>query len=117
MVVQQGQIVWAKVPYNDDPEKGKHRPAVVLGSSPMSAGDDRVVLIAMITSFGDGGTPKLGDVELLDWSSLGLTKRSWVRARRLWGASPAAIKPPSGPIHRVDQITLGRIYQEINAML
>ncbi len=117
MFVQQGQVVWAKVPYNDDPEKGKRRPAVVLGSSAMTYMDDRVVLLVMITSFGDGGSPKRGDIELLDWANLGLSKPSWVRARRLWGADPAAIQQPADPARCIDQFTLGRIYQEINDLL
>jgi len=85
------------VPFTDDPEQQKHRPVVIIGWSTQDPRtDDRVVLVVPITSFGEVPAPRRGDIEIPNWQACGLEKRSWVRARRLWGASPEAIDRRKG---------------------
>jgi PemK-like protein. len=96
-----GEVRWGHVPYKENPDEAKTRPVVVIGWSAQGPGDDAVVLCVPITGFGDGGRPRNGDVELLDYAKYGLTKRSWARARRVWGADPTAITgPPRGTISK-----------------
>ena len=92
-----GDVWFARVPYNDTPRNdestmNKLRPVVVLGASPNLA-PDSVVLVAPITSFGDGGSPQAGDIRIEDTSLAGLSKQSWVRARRVFGMHPRSLDP------------------------
>ncbi|WP_086935697.1 type II toxin-antitoxin system PemK/MazF family toxin [Rhodococcus erythropolis] len=116
MRVQRGQIWIARVPYNDDPVESKRRPVLVIGFSAHSPRDDAVILVAPITSFGDGGQPKLGDVELLNWRKFGLSHGSYVRARRIWGASPAAFDQAKGALGEVNESVMSRVLTEVSAL-
>jgi len=109
-----GQVRAAKVPYTDDPAVTKHRPVVVIGWSKFTAQDDRVVLVVPVTSFDSVPKPRNGDVEL-DHVACGLSKPSWARARRLWGADPKVFTAKIyGNITRSE---LDLIYLEIEGLL
>jgi len=111
-----GEIWHAHVPYTDKPRQRKHRPVVILGVSKMGRNQDQVVLVVPITSFGDGGAAKEGDVELLDWARYGLSKRSWVRARRLWGADPRVLDKKRGSSGSVPADVVSAILLEIERL-
>ncbi|WP_419719823.1 type II toxin-antitoxin system PemK/MazF family toxin [Micrococcus terreus] len=109
VTVKRGEIWRACVPYNEDPANGKERFVVVLGASPQGREEDEVVLVAPITSFGDGGRCRNGDVPILNWRNVtGLNKASWIRARRVWGANPNALvgSSPAGSVETgtMDQV-------------
>ncbi|HEX4818352.1 MAG TPA: type II toxin-antitoxin system PemK/MazF family toxin [Nonomuraea sp.] len=59
-----GEIVWAWVPYDEDPSRGKDRPLLIVGRS------GRRLLGMMLSSRGDGGP---------DWLRLG----AWGRDERV----------------------------------
>lgn len=113
----QGQVVRATFPYKEDPEEGKSRPALVIGGSPGTPQDDNVLVVVLITSFGGGSAPLRGDVEITNWSQLGFTSRSWVRARRLWSPHPSVVTPFRTPTPSLDPFTLKKVFDEISAML
>lgn len=45
-----GEVVWAWVPYEDDPTQGKDRPVIVLGPGPASAAGEATWLGLYLTS-------------------------------------------------------------------
>ncbi len=114
--VQRGEIWHAHVPFTDDPDQRKHRPVVVLGFSRTGRNQDNVVLVVPVTSFGEGASPKEGDVELSDWANFGLKKPSWVRARRLWGADPRVFDQRRGPSGSVSSEVMSLILLEIQKL-
>lgn len=114
--VQRGEIWHAHVPFTEDPDQRKQRPVVVLGFSRTGRGQDSVVLVVPVTSFGEGASPREGDVELADWASFGLTKPSWVRARRLWGADPRVFDQRRGPSGSVSPNVMSMILLEIQKL-
>lgn len=102
------------MPFNDSPDVTKHRPVVVVGWSNFTPQDDRVVLVVPVTSFEGAPKVKHGDVQL-DWQSCGLTKPSWARARRLWGADPRSF---TGKVYgTITDDELRMIYLEIEGLL
>lgn len=117
MLFTRGDIWHAFVPYNDNPDESKRRPVLVLAVSPQGHEDDRVIVVAPITSFGDGGGAKSGDVPILNWRNInGLDKASWVRARRVWGADTRAFDTQSGRAGTVDQTTLTNVIVEFGKL-
>ncbi|WP_327092935.1 type II toxin-antitoxin system PemK/MazF family toxin [Nonomuraea sp. NBC_01738] len=68
-----GEIVWAWVPYEEDPSRGKDRPLLVVGR------DKRRLLAMMLSSHGDDGS---------DWLEIGAWGRdgrvSWLRLDRVF---------------------------------
>lgn len=113
MRVARGQIWMAAVPYNEDPTQTKHRPVLVIGTSPKGPTEDSVVLVLPITSFGGGGGFKNGDVPLLNWRRFGLDRGSYVRARRLWGADPRALDRTRGSLGSVSEDVMSQVLTEI----
>ncbi|OYO03383.1 type II toxin-antitoxin system PemK/MazF family toxin [Enemella evansiae] len=123
-----GEVWRIYVPYNDGPfppgsDTGKWRPGVVIGWSPevvssqQPLGAQPVVLVVPITSFGDGGQPRDGDVPVADYQAAGLTKPSWIRARVLFSAHPKAFRGGTGPLGRVSRHELRAIFAEISALV
>jgi mRNA-degrading endonuclease toxin of MazEF toxin-antitoxin module len=110
-----GQIYEAWVPFKDAPDNQKLRPVLVLGWSAVGATEDGVVLVAPITSFGDGGRARGGDVLIANWATAGLTKPSYVRARRLWGADPQMFHRQSAK-GKVDEATMAAVLREVIAL-
>ena len=83
-----GEIWRVSFPFGDVTTGAKVRPVLILGYSKRGLDQDETVLLAPITSFSSGGGPKQGDVEVPDWKQSGLSKLSWIRARRLWSPHP-----------------------------
>lgn len=114
--VKRGEIWRAYVPYTDAPNVTKRRPVLVLGWSKMGADQDNVVLVVPITSFGEGGQPREGDVEILNVTQCGLNKRSWARSRRLWGADPKVLDAAKGPRGPITNEAMSAILVEIERL-
>lgn len=107
-----GQVWRADVPFNDEPAAGKYRPVVVVGFSRFGPDEDGVLLVVPVTSFGDGGNPKNGDVVIEDHVTAGLRSRSWARARRLWGLNPRALDLQRGSTGTVSPEVMSEILLE-----
>ncbi|WP_350279681.1 type II toxin-antitoxin system PemK/MazF family toxin [Kribbella sp. HUAS MG21] len=112
--LQKGEVRRTWVPFNDQPSQAKFRPVVVLGWSKFGPGEDAVVLTVPITSFDGQAKPLNGDIEL-DWKACGLTKKSWARARRVWGVDPKIIDQHYCP-GRITSSEMSLILLEIEAM-
>ena len=82
-----GEIVWAWVPYEEDPNQGKDRPIVVLGSA-VDAGNDYA---ALMVSSRDRSRDR-------DWVGIGAgswdreNRPSFVRLDRLLAVSATAVR-------------------------
>ncbi|GAA2242947.1 hypothetical protein GCM10010413_52070 [Promicromonospora sukumoe] len=111
-----GQVWRADVPFNDEPAAGKYRPVVVIGISKFGNDEDGVLLVVPVTSFGDGGSPRNGDVVIDDHSQAGLKGRSWARARRLWGLSPRALDAQKGSTGTVSPEVMSAILTEVEKL-
>jgi mRNA-degrading endonuclease toxin of MazEF toxin-antitoxin module len=114
--IARGQIWYGWFPFKDAPDKDKHRPVLVLGLSPTGAGEDAVVLVAPITSFGEGGRALNGDVPVLNWRRCGLGKASWIRARRVWGADVKSLDRSRGPVGNVDTAAMDAVLKVVAAL-
>lgn len=111
--ISPGEVWWAAVPYKENAENSKHRPVVVVATSPTGRREDVVVLVVPITGFHGGAQPKRGDVSL-DWRTIGgLTGESWVRARRVWAADPAALDRNKGCVGKLSRDEMSRVYTEV----
>lgn len=105
------------MPYFDDPSTRKHRPTLIVGWSEQGPAEDSTILVVPITSFGGGGSPRNGDVPVLNEQLAGLNRRSWVRARRLFGADTAAFDPDRRQRRgTVDNDTLEQVLLEIEGL-
>ncbi|GAA2089530.1 type II toxin-antitoxin system PemK/MazF family toxin [Actinomadura alba] len=71
-----GEIVWAWVPYEEDPRRGKDRPMLVVGRH------GRRLLAMMLSSRGDGDSPDWLDLGSGDWDRGG--RRSYLRLDRVF---------------------------------
>jgi mRNA-degrading endonuclease toxin of MazEF toxin-antitoxin module len=86
--VDVGDIFWCTYfPYTETND-GKARPVVIVGASPMGPGEDQVVVIVPISTT---GALKRGDFAISNWEVCGLTSFCWVRARRVFAASPSVL--------------------------
>lgn len=90
-----GEIVWAWVPYEEDPGVGKDRPLVVIGRTPDRAG---TVVALMLSSKDREGEP--------GWVLLGTgtwdrdRRESWVRVDRLLAVPPDGIRREGAVLQR-----------------
>lgn len=115
--LKRGQVWRAFVPFTDDPVQRKHRPVIVIGWSKLGSDQDNVVLVVPVTSFGDGGSPREGDVEIVDQQLGGFNKTPvWARARRVWGADPHAFDQQRGCTGTVTPEVMALILLEIERM-
>jgi hypothetical protein len=95
-----GEVVWAWVPYEDDPTQGKDRPVLVLAS------DDRQVLALQLTSVDhdrDAAQEAAAgrywmDVGTGAWDGEG--RASEVRLNRLLVLEPAAVRREGAALDR-----------------
>ena len=82
-----GEVVWAWVPFEEDPGQGKDRPIVVIGRD----ADDRSVLVALMLSSKDHGDDR-------DWFPLGAGpwdsqgRESWVRLDRPLAVTDSGVR-------------------------
>lgn len=90
-----GEIVWTWVPYEEDPDRGKDRPLIVVGRAADSPGD----FVALMLSSQDHDDDP-------DWVFLGAgawdddSRPSWVRTDRLLGVPPDGIRRESVALGR-----------------
>lgn len=79
-----GEVVWAWIPYEDDPSQGKDRPAVAVGfAGPLLA-------LVPFTSKDQHGRPDTYEIGTGGWDSSG--RPSWVKLDRLVGVDPSAVR-------------------------
>jgi PemK-like, MazF-like toxin of type II toxin-antitoxin system len=82
-----GEVVWAWVPFEEDPSLGKDRPAVVVGRD---ADDTELLVVLMLSSKHHDGDP--------DWYPLGAggwdaeQRPSWVRLDRALAVTEDAVR-------------------------
>lgn len=82
-----GEVVWAWVPYEDDPRLGKDRPIVVVGHALDAAGELAALQLSSRDHTGDSGWLRIGTG---DWDAGG--RVSWVRVDRLLAVTPGAVR-------------------------
>jgi hypothetical protein len=82
-----GEIVWAWVPYEEDPDQGKDRPVVVLGMADDAPGDYAVLMVSSRDRAGDDDWVGIGSGS---WDSAG--RASYVRLDRMLAVSGAAVR-------------------------
>ena len=82
-----GEIVWAWVPYEEDPEQGKDRPVAVLGMADDAPGDYVVLMVSSRDHEGDRGWVGIGSGA---WDRERRT--SFVRLDRLLAVSSDAVR-------------------------
>ena len=73
-----GEVVWAWVPYQEDPQVGKDRPLVVVGRAADGSGDMVALMLSSTDRTGDDEWVHLGRG---DWDQQ--RRDSWVRVDRL----------------------------------
>ena len=100
--IARGDVWRSRFPYNDNPAQSKMRPIVILGYSKFGVGEDGNILVVPVSSFGDGGRPRKGDIQIDDIrrAGLDLTKDSWVHARRLFCLHPNAFDAGKGAVKK-----------------
>ena len=91
-----GEVVWAWVPYEDDPDQGKDRPVLLIGRS----GD---ALLALMMTSRDrnnaaGSDPRYVDVGTGPWDSRG--RPSEVKLDRVLRLSPDSIRREGSVLDR-----------------
>jgi hypothetical protein len=82
-----GEIVWAWVPYEDDPTLGKDRPIVLVGLALDAPGD---FVAFMLTSHKRDGYPGWVAIGAGAWDDE--HRESWVRVDRALGIAPDAVR-------------------------
>ena len=82
-----GEIVWTWVPYEEDPDLGKDRPAVVLGHA---VGDPRLLVALMLSSKDHDGDARWHRIGAGSWD--GGHRPSWVRVDRPLAVLPRAVR-------------------------
>jgi hypothetical protein len=82
-----GEIVWAWVPYEEDPEQGKDRPLVIVGR----AADDPAILVGLMLSSKDhDGDQRWHPIGTGGWD--GEHRPSWVRVDRPLAVTEDAVR-------------------------
>ncbi|GAA3466106.1 hypothetical protein GCM10018965_006580 [Nonomuraea roseola] len=84
-----GEIVWAWVPYEEDPDRGKDRPLLVVGRH------GRRLLAMMLSSRGDDGPEWL---EVGSWGGDG--RVSYLRLDRVFALDEGDIRREGAVLHR-----------------
>lgn len=79
-----GEVVWAWIPYEDDPSQGKDRPAVAIGfAGPLLA-------LVPFTSQDQHGRRDTYEIGVGGWDASG--RPSWVKLDRMVGVNPASVR-------------------------
>jgi hypothetical protein len=82
-----GEVVWAWVPYEEDPSQGKDRPIVIVGHD---ADDSEVLVALMLSSKSHDGDRDWLSVGAGAWDSEG--RESWVRLDRPLAVTEGAVR-------------------------
>ena len=101
-----------EVPFIDDPTKSKNRPAMVVGWANLVGDGNPSILIAPITSFGNGGLPSYGDVRL-EAEAIGLRSSGYVRASRPFTIHPRLLCKGKKPMGTVEH----KVYLQVKACI
>jgi mRNA-degrading endonuclease toxin of MazEF toxin-antitoxin module len=97
-----GEVVWAWVPFEDDPSQGKDRPVLVIGYGPGRRAGEGERLLAVPLSSRDPSAKRDAD----EWVEVG--RGSWDRGRRVSFANadrvlrydPGAVRREGGALPR-----------------
>lgn len=88
-----GEIVWAWVPFEEDPSVGKDRPVVVIGLA-----DRRRLAVLMLSSRDHTGDPRWLPVGAGAWDEE--RRPSWVRSDRLLAVEARAVRREGATLPR-----------------
>jgi hypothetical protein len=93
-----GEVVWAWIPYEDDPSQGKDRPSIAIGY------DGPLLVVVPLTSKDQGSRPDTLGIGSGPWDREG--RPSWVKLDRLIGVRPAAVRREGATLDRArfDQV-------------
>lgn len=116
LLIQVGQIWWVRIRWADSEETVEERPAVIVGWSAFSDRDDQIIIVASITSHGDGGIPRIGEIKIPKPQDYSLTPNSHIRARQLTSIHPSLLTPANGPISTLDNSLTIQTLTEISKM-
>jgi hypothetical protein len=98
-----GEIVWTWVPYEEDPDQGKDRPVVVLGTADDSPGDYAVLMVSSRNRHGESGWVGIGAG---DWDRE--RRPSCVRLDRMLAVSTEAVRREGAALTREQYLTVLR---------
>lgn len=111
--MDRGDIWKVNFPFGDVPDF-KLRPTLVVGVSPMGAGQEQVVLVAMMTS--KLNQRRRGDVEVSNYAACGLMVPTLIKARRITHVNPSMFKDPGHQVGRVEDDVLRAVLMKIAEM-
>jgi hypothetical protein len=87
-----GEVVWAWIPYEDDPSQGKDRPALAIGY------DGPLLAVAPLTSKDQSGRRDAFALGSGPWDPAG--RPSWVNLDRVVGVDPGAVRREGAALDR-----------------
>lgn len=96
--LSRGTVVWARVPYPDDPGDSKMRPAVVVGLEGRT-----VTLLPVTSSTKDSVRQSAMYVLLRDWAEAGLTRPCLVAKREI-AVDVIDVATVAGELSEVDAV-------------
>lgn len=105
MTLQTGTVVWARIPFQDEPDTTKARPAVVL-----AARSDEVDLVPLTSS---RRRIDFGAVELQDWAQAGLTRPCGLARRIVTVSRRIDILNVIGALSDIDHVHLDQITSSV----
>jgi hypothetical protein len=85
----------------------------VVGWSNFDRNADQVILIVPVTSHGQGGHTRPGEILISNPEAYSLTEGSFVRARRIFSIHPKRLSTAEGPIGTLSQEIMVEIIDEI----
>jgi len=97
-MIHLGQLWKVQIPHTDSENSGEKRPCVIVGWSSFNSGEDQVILVVPITSHGQGGHTRPGEIAIPEPEKHSLTPGSCVRARRVFSIHPSRLTRNEGPI-------------------
>lgn len=116
LIIQIGQIWRVKIRWADSDNTVEERPAVIVGWSQFSNRDDQIILVSSITSHGDGGISRLGEIKIPNPDKYSLSPNSHIRARQITSIHPNLLTPANGPIATLDPSMTIETLTEISKM-
>jgi|GEM_PF-5673980 len=112
-IIQIGQIWTINYPYTSNPVEYKPRPGVIVGWTDFGPDEDELVWVVSITSHGDGGRSRKGEIKVENPDQFGLTEGSYIRARNIYSISTDLFPTSIGPIGTLSDELVVRILKEI----
>lgn len=115
-MIQIGQIWNVYVPFANEPESGKFRPAAIVGWSKFGLHQDELIWVVPITAHSDGGTSLIGEVLIEKFQNFGLPRKSWVRPRALYAVDKRIFPKDQPTLGTLDLNIMIEIYEEMGRM-